>query len=348
MLGWINPLKPRFHITTSSARCREKVQRIGSGNDVIMIRANVENFGLNQTDPPPCETYLTKVRCNDLLIENEASRLKWTDVDSYDGMRVIGNRLVDLCSIDKSDKPILFVESEKGKKGYGRYRDPGVYKFDLVTVGKDSTQGRATITASFDGVHWENVHIVSVRSRAKWRHWAWDCLVLVVLLAAAWYGPDFWKRHFDEKSDVAKHAIPIGSEWRHGTPKESFTFARLDFPDAPSTFPTSINDGGDIAGIYEDSKGRQSFTRRRDGSFVSFEYPGTTSTTNATGINNNNEIVGFYYDTSTGCHGSPAHGFMRKRDGTYNSFTIPGVYIHLHTELMTKERSSGRTGIATA
>jgi hypothetical protein len=182
LLGLINPFKPRFFISAASNRCRERVQRINRGTDLLMIRANVENFGWNQREPAPCEIHLTRICRNDWPIEKDVSRLRWTDVDSYDGIRIIRNGLIDVCSVDRSDKPVLVVESEKGKKGYGIYRDAGVYRFDLVTVCKGSSQGQATVTVSFDGINWENVHIVSVRSRAKWRHWAWDSLVFLVIL----------------------------------------------------------------------------------------------------------------------------------------------------------------------
>lgn len=145
----------------------------------------------------------------------------------------------------------------------------------------------------------------------------------LIISAAAWYWPDFWKHPLDEERGTHKQSKPVGSEWREEAPRESFTFVSLNYPDAPNTFPTSINDGGAIVGIYTAPKGRLGFIRNRDGSFTSFEYPRTASTTNATGINNNNEIVGFYYDSSKGCHGSPAHGFLRNRDGTFASFDYP-------------------------
>lgn len=185
LLALINPLKPRFYISASTTRCRERVQRAGSGTPLIMIRAKVENFGWEQTAPPPCEVHLVKTRRNDWPIEKDDSRLKWTDVDSFDGQKIIRSNLIDVCSVDKNEKPTLVVESEKGRKGYGFFRDAGVYKFDLVTVCKGSSPGRATITVSFDGIHWENVHIVSVESRAKWRHWVWDCVALLILLSLA-------------------------------------------------------------------------------------------------------------------------------------------------------------------
>lgn len=53
----------------------------------------------------------------------------------------------------------------------------------MLTVCKGSSPGRATITVSFDGIHWENVHVVSVKSRAKWRHWVPDFILLPVLLS---------------------------------------------------------------------------------------------------------------------------------------------------------------------
>ena len=150
----------------------------------------------------------------------------------------------------------------------------------------------------------------------------------LIIAFAAWYWPDYWKHPSGEKGATTKQLLPAGSEWRKNKPHDSFAFTRMDFPDAQSTFPTSINDEGDIAGIYQFSGGQRSFIRYRQGSITSFEYPNTAETTNATGINGNGEVVGFYYDNTKGGNGSPAHGFLRNKDGTFNSFSYPDA---IHT-----------------
>jgi len=166
----------------------------------------------------------------------------------------------------------------------------------------------------------------------RWRKWSLPTRLTLSIGAlglflgvAAWWWPDLWKRTADEGRDVPQHSTPPGSEWRERKSKDSFAFVFFDFPDATNTWPTSINDNGEIVGIYRASTGRRGFLRHRDGTFTSFEYPGAPSTTNATGLNNKGEIVGFYYDATKGRYGSPAHGFLRQRDGTFSSFDYPGT-----------------------
>jgi hypothetical protein len=130
--------------------------------------------------------------------------------------------------------------------------------------------------------------------------------------------------------------------------KGFFSFVSFDFPDTSNTWPTSINDNGGIVGIYHVSTGRRSFLRDRDGTFTSFEYPGVPSTTNATGINNKSEIVGFYYDAAIGRHESPAHGFLRLRDGTFSSFDYPGTsYTFALRMISDRDQNRERTGSKT-
>lgn len=116
----------------------------------------------------------------------------------------------------------------------------------------------------------------------------------VLMGAAAWYRPNFWKRA------VHEHQVPTGSEWRDSRQAESLTFNSFDVPDAVDTHPTGINQAGEIAGIYSKDSGQFGFLREPDGTVESFEYPGTHSVTSVTGINNNGEIVGFYYGSGTG------------------------------------------------
>lgn len=175
--------------------------------------------------------------------------------------------------------------------------------------------------------------------RNGWRRWSkWSLptrlgLLLggmgvpaLIISAAAWYWPDFWKRTSHEQTHTANKPVAQGSEWREAKPKESFIFARVDFADAQTTVLTSINNAGDIVGIYEMPGIRQSFIRHQDGSFTPFDFPKTKDVTTATGINNTGEVIGFYYDNRKGCNGNPAHGFVRNKDGSFISFTYPGAH----------------------
>ena len=292
-----------------------------------MVRAEVQNYGLRQGDPPPCELRLIQITRNGMAIEKDDSRLKWTDVDCFEGVKIIRSNLVDICSIEKSNEPCLVVEYEKGKKGYGVYRDPGIYKFDLLTVCAGASQGHARVAVSFDGSNWENIHILSIKTSKKWRSWFWDGLLggAVVLALAMWWKPELYKELVYGRPDPSKQAIAVGSEWREKQQDILFDFTRVDFPESQTTYLTAITDGGDIVGLYQTSGGRRSFIRHRDGSFTSFEFPNSSDSTNATGINGDGEVVGFYYDNTKGCNGSPAHGFLRNKDGTFLSFSYPGA-----------------------
>lgn len=182
LVGWINLFKPRFDISDGNPRCRERVRRGGSNNAVIMIRADVVNFGWKQTDPPPCEIHLTRITHNDAVIENAESCLNWTDADTFNGIRVVGSHLVDICSVDESNEPVIRAESEKGKKGYSIDRGAGIYRFDFITVCKGSSYAKATLAVSFLPNSWDNIYIVSLRNhRAKWRHYINDVLALLVV-----------------------------------------------------------------------------------------------------------------------------------------------------------------------
>ena len=81
----------------------------------------------------------------------------------------------------------------------------------------------------------------------------------LIISATAWYWPDFWKRPSVERTPTTNKSVLPGSEWREAKPKESFSFTRVDFPDAQTTVLTSINDDGDIVGIFQAAGGRRSF-----------------------------------------------------------------------------------------
>lgn len=172
--------------------------------------------------------------------------------------------------------------------------------------------------------------------KKSWKRWSkWSLptrfglffgVMGVSIGAAAWYWPDFWKRPSVERAPTTNKSVALESAWREAKPKESFIFTRVDFPGAQTTVLTSINDTGDIVGIYEAPGIRRSFIRHRGGSFTPFDYPNTKDATLATGINNNGEVVGFYYDKTKGCDGNPAHGFVRNNDGSFLLFTYPGAH----------------------
>jgi hypothetical protein len=87
------------------------------------------------------------------------------------------------------------------------------------------------------------------------------------------------------------------------------------------TLGFSINAGGAITGYYVGGKfpfTNHGFVRDPQGSFSSFDPPGSTSTI-AQSINDGGAITGYYSDGS-----NVKHGFVRLADGTLISFDPPG------------------------
>jgi predicted membrane protein len=143
------------------------------------------------------------------------------------------------------------------------------------------------------------------------------------------------------------------------------TFTQLDAPGgANGTYPTSINDAGEVVGYYYDANYLgHGFLRTARGTFTSFNAPGGVNGTYPTGINDAGEVVGSYYnedvvpvgflratdgtitkvDPAGSIYTSPnainlggaitgwwqdgssaIHGFLRSTDGTFTNFDVPG------------------------
>lgn len=81
-----------------------------------------------------------------------------------------------------------------------------------------------------------------------------------------------------------------------------------------STIPTGVNFNGYIAGYDNTGAG---FLRAPDGTVATFVPPGSTLTF-VDGLNNSEEISGWYQGNSTEA------GFVRTADGTITSFNPPG------------------------
>jgi len=85
-------------------------------------------------------------------------------------------------------------------------------------------------------------------------------------------------------------------------------FITADFPGATYSDNLGLNNAGNFCGGYSTGANYAAFVNI-DGTYISFEVPGTWYT-GAQAINNLNQSVGYYYDTS-----SVAHGFLRDADG---------------------------------
>ena len=84
---------------------------------------------------------------------------------------------------------------------------------------------------------------------------------------------------------------------------------------AERTFPGSINERGEIAGLYYDAKAAMhGFFRSSGGSVFLVDPPGSKGTV-ARGVDATGNISGYYQDQA-----DSYHSFVRKRDGQYVSF----------------------------
>jgi hypothetical protein len=97
--------------------------------------------------------------------------------------------------------------------------------------------------------------------------------------------------------------------------------------DYNGTFPSAINNKGEITGFYVDTNlVCRGFLRSPSGSLISFEAPGADTTAGSyngtlpTSINDRGEIAGYYYDAN-----GFMHGFLRDRRGAFTSFNVTGV-----------------------
>jgi len=99
---------------------------------------------------------------------------------------------------------------------------------------------------------------------------------------------------------------------------------------AQGTQPTSINDSGEIAGIYIDSNNApHGFVRSTNGTITEFNAPGEGVFTNdndrTLGISTMNidaagDVAGSYFDKKLA-----QHGFLRAADGTFTTLDAPGA-----------------------
>ncbi len=103
-----------------------------------------------------------------------------------------------------------------------------------------------------------------------------------------------------------------------------FVVATFDYPGAGnSTTPFSINNRGDIVGIYVDTNNvRRGFLRRPNGNISAIVAPNDTGNyTTAFAINNNQTVVGDYFNTADGVY----HGFLR-RNGAFTQYDGGGAW----------------------
>jgi len=85
-----------------------------------------------------------------------------------------------------------------------------------------------------------------------------------------------------------------------------------------ATFPSSINVFGQITGYFKAPTPDHGFLRQRNGTFISFDPPNST-TTRPRSINLFSQITGYFMDSN-----NVEHGFLRQPDGKFVTFDPPG------------------------
>jgi hypothetical protein len=66
--------------------------------------------------------------------------------------------------------------------------------------------------------------------------------------------------------------------------------------------------------------GGHGFILARNGTFTSFDAPGSSTLTVATSINPPGDTTGYYFDAS-----GSTHGFLRASNGTWTTIDVPGA-----------------------
>ena len=110
----------------------------------------------------------------------------------------------------------------------------------------------------------------------------------------------------------------------------TFTYTRIDHPNAKSTTGSGINARGDVVGSYTDQANVTRGFVLRDGSFTTIEFPGAVAT-QARGINSRGDIVGTHQGPNllTPGSGGDIHGFLLPAgDSVPESIDYPG---HMNT-----------------
>ena len=113
----------------------------------------------------------------------------------------------------------------------------------------------------------------------------------------------------------------FGTYFGFTRPTDGISYTTFTVPGSSAgTFATAINNNGVVAGGFLDSSGLHGFLRDAAGNVTTFDPPGSVGTT-VTGINDLNEVVGYYILAP----GAPAHGFLRNGAGKFTVFNAaPG------------------------
>jgi hypothetical protein len=107
-------------------------------------------------------------------------------------------------------------------------------------------------------------------------------------------------------------------------------FQTIDVPKATWTIPLDINDYGEIVGLFLNSTGVHGFADV-NGTYTTIDDPKGGGTTVVTGVNNNDQIIGFYGSTELG---SSSVGFQDSQaiNGVFTALPHAGQAINIHDE----------------
>jgi hypothetical protein len=141
--AWI---RPRFHLSVAENRCVEAVTVAwpsGDRGEATAFRVYVSAFGLT-SKMAKCRVLLQKVERDGVTLVDQSSPLNWTDTDSFEPTTVDEGRLADLVVIHEHASA-LEVQSERGRKGYDKFSENGLYTFHVAAIGEWASEGRARI-----------------------------------------------------------------------------------------------------------------------------------------------------------------------------------------------------------
>jgi len=126
----------------------------------------------------------------------------------------------------------------------------------------------------------------------------------------------------------------VGLLWNGTRPLPEYgSFTEIDYPGSTGTFPTGIDNKGEIAGCYDISDAYYDFLRTPTGTFTKLDPPGTVPSClageptpglynllpSAVSLNNRGTVIGQVIDAA-----KIPIGFVRFPDGKTIPFAIPG------------------------